>query len=123
MKMREVLLFLCVGACAGCPDPGLTQMAFCQENLVGPAGGDACSVEYTACEDSFVCSWRVECSSSGGKTTCSCKAAAGCHIDATWETEDVCSAVSASDRGAVRDLVVQKCLGMSPGDVDFSRID
>jgi hypothetical protein len=110
---------------AACPDAGLEPMQFCQETL-SPSAGGTCSVEYVACPNAFTCSWRVDCTVSGGTTTCTCAATdpdAGCHIDRTFTTDAAtCAAIGAGDRASARAAIFMPCLGTSPEDVDFSGI-
>jgi hypothetical protein len=129
MRPRAFVVPVALGlaaAAAGCPDPGLEAMRFCQETLSRPAGGDTCSVRYVACPSSFTCSWRIDCTVAGGTTTCHCAAtdpASGCHIDRSLTTQsDLCGDVGSGDRAAVRDAIFMPCLGTSPADVDFSKI-
>ncbi|TMQ09394.1 MAG: hypothetical protein E6J90_38115 [Deltaproteobacteria bacterium] len=111
-------------ALGGCGDPALERPAYCQEVLSATASG--CGVAYTACASSFACSWHVTCSTdASGSASCSCvsdTSSAQCHLGPAFTTGTLCIAAASGDRAGVRAVVIPACLGVQPGNIDFSSI-
>lgn len=114
-------------ALGGCYDKGAGPVEYCKERIqVGPDGRD-CSARYLACEDTFGCSYRVDCTvDEEGFSTCTCAedpTNQGCrNLGRTWTIEtDLCHLLAVGEHEVVRYAGAIGCFG-DADDSDFSRI-
>jgi len=130
--VRTLPLLVTASILAACHDPGLGPVQYCAEDLTLPVPGNdqQCGVKYTACSDSFACSWVIECvpNAEGSAASCTCREAdpqVHCNVGlrTPWPSTALCGAITAGDRPMIRQLAVGGCFpGMSPTMDEFSRI-